>query len=250
MEPLALAKNLYRREAGETVGVSATELARRLDDRSRALREMQRETADRIGGILEPGKREAGEKGAAASHEVLGAIRDALAEQPGEMESLQDVSMDATADHLEQAADDIRGSVGKSGAIHKELPEGVAGQAMLGREGTATFDAESLVGGERVVDRDMAEGVAAHEQFHTEQEAPDAAEVTLKDGTRITDHEFIEAGAIAAQEEVNPQSVERLSDDYKAIRGKVGSLLSPDRLVELSRRGKMRQFAAEASLAA
>jgi hypothetical protein len=154
-----------------------------------------------------------------------------------------------TADHLKQAAEDIRASVGKSGAIHEELPEGVAGQAMLGREGSATFDARSLEGEGKVVDRDMSEGVAAHEDFHTKQRAPDAAEVTLTDGTTITDHEFIEAGAIAAQERQSARSVDRLSAEYKAIREKVGALLSPDWLVALSREGKLRQFAAEASLA-
>ena len=115
----------------------------------------------------------------------------------------------------------------------------------MGATGSDSFDARSLEGEEGVVDVEMAKGLAAHEQFHTEQSEPDAEEVTLGTGEKIMAHDFIEAGAIAAQEKVAPGSIRKLSLGYQALYAKVCRFGSKNRVEELSRKGELRRFASE-----
>jgi hypothetical protein len=176
---------------------------------------------------------------------MAGGSAEIAVEASGDFPDVLPEESEDIAAHLDEAGRDIRDTVGKTGARSAKLGANIAGQAQLSASGSDTFDAEALEGVRTVVDKEWAEGVAAHEEFHTQQKAPDAANVTLEDGQTVTAHEFIEAGAIAAQEKVAPVSVQRLSTEYKAIRQKFARILPSDRLLERSKQGRLKDLAQE-----
>lgn len=226
MATLDTAKGIYETEAQRFEGRRAGELADALKERAERLKEMREETADGARTVI---------VGDAAQHAVA-ASKDFPDVLPAEAEDV--------AALLDEAGRDIGETVGKTNARNEKLGEGIAGQAQLSSSGSDTFDAGALEGEGKVVDKEWAAGVAAHEQFHTQQHEPDTENVTLANGQEITAHEFIEAGAIAAQEKAAPRSVQRLSAEYQAIRRKLASVLPPDQLLERSKKGALKDLEA------
>jgi|GEM_PF-3321195 len=212
LQPIDQARNILREEAEKREGMRVGELAQRLKDHV-----MERRA--RIAETVEDGGPQ------------------------GEM-VLQENEI---AGHLEQGARDIEKTLGDVDPRIEKLPQGVAGQAYLGEAGSERVSLTAIEGGEEtLIDRDLAAGVAAHERFHTEQAPPDLPQVEVN-GITITALEFIEFGAIAQQEAVNPQSVQKISAEYKGLYAKVLQVApSKERAKELSKRGALEQFAREA----
>ena len=236
MAALDTARHLYRHTAREHEGRTAQELGTALTQRAQEIRSMQEETNTRMEAALSPQPIDVSPT-EGMSERTWKALEDALG-KPVE------AGMDAgeireVADQVERAGKDLGEAFKDTNARQEDLPEGIAGTAFLSQAGTASFDAVAMEGAGEVVDVEMAKGTDAHEFFHTQQAAPDVDEVRVTSADTITAHEFIEAGAIAAQEEAAPASVERLSDDYKAIRAKVARVLSRQDLLRLSREGKL-----------
>ena len=155
---------------------------------------------------------------------------------------------DQYACHLACAADTLQQAFRGSNPAIADLGPGIAGQAYLGVAGSESIDPYAIQGDgtSSFIDTEMAKGVAAHEKFHTEQQAPNALSITVG-ATEVTADEFIEAGAIVAQAKAAPGSVEKLSTEYQGLYGKVLQLL-PDshRVQELSRTGDLEAFGEEA----
>ncbi|MFA6523329.1 MAG: hypothetical protein WCS85_03090 [Candidatus Peribacteraceae bacterium] len=203
MTALDTAKAFYRDVAKETEGRSAQELAERLRRKAERISDARSDMRDDVEEVLRGEDR----------REVMR--------------------------HLEEARQSVAKAFEGSQATNKALPEGMAGQAFQGQSGSETFDARAIEGQENVVDAAWAEGVAAHEHHHTEQQHTDVASVRLQDGMEITEHDLAEAGAIEAQEKAAPRSIDRLSEEYKGIRRKMRSLLPSAKILELSKSGKL-----------
>ncbi len=163
----------------------------------------------------------------------------------GHTDEISMPALEDAATHLREGAGHLEQTMGQVNPQMEDLPDGVAGQAYLGQQGTETVDPFAPLntqGQGNLIDVEMAKGVAEHEKFHVGQKEPDA-EVA---GVNVTAHEFIEAGAIAAQLKVAPQSFNKLSLKYQSLYRKVLSLMSDsERVMELSRAGKLQQFAKE-----
>jgi hypothetical protein len=233
MTALDAAKGIYREEAKRLEGQRADALAEALKRQAQTIRTMQGETTAEVHETLVVPQ---------AEREMTGETREEM------RKVMQEGNATQVAKHLEQAGKDVEETMGKTNAKNESLGEGIAGQAQLNAAGTQTFDAQALEGEGTVVDGEWAKGVAEHEQFHTEQKEPDADQVILANGDVLTAHDFIEAGAIAAQEKAASGSVNRLSDDYKQIRTRFAALLPSDQLLELSREGKLREAATVANM--
>lgn len=252
MAALDTARHLYRHTAKEHEGHTAQELGDALERRAEEIRSVQQATNARMEAALSPQAIDV-----SPTEDMSEGTQRALEEALGKP---VEVGMDVgeareVADRVERAGSDLREAFKGTNAKSEDLPEGVAGQAFLSQAGTASFDAIAMEGTGEVVDVEMAKGTDAHELFHTLQAAPDVDSVVIPSSSEvvsaeispeyvssadtITAHEFIEAGAIAAQEEEAPASVERLSDDYLAIRAKVARVLSRQDLLRLSREGKL-----------
>lgn len=155
---------------------------------------------------------------------------------------------DQYACHLARAADELRQAFQESNPAIADLGPGIVGQAHLGVAESESIDPHAIQGegASSFIDTEMAKGVAAHETFHTEQQAPDVPSIEVG-GTEVTADEFIEAGAIAAQAKTAPGSVAKLSAEYQELYGKVLTLLPDrDRVQELSRVGDFGAFGEEA----
>ena len=224
MESLDIARDLYSATAKEVDGGRLTVLTGELKEVANALEN--------------PGSIPRALRG-----NVRGEVRE-LFERHDEEASAS--LLDDTAVHLRKGAEHLEQAMGKVNPHMHDLPDGVAGQAHLGEQGTETVDPLATLnvqGQASLIDVEMARAVAEHERFHVGQREPDA-EVN---GMNVTAYEFIEAGAIAAQLKVAPQSLSKLSQGYQILYRKVLGLL-PDsqRVMELSKEGKLRQFAKEA----
>jgi hypothetical protein len=236
MTSLELAKGVYQRTAEENEGQTARTLARELQDQAREIRVLQEQTAANVERTMDTPSPEVTKDTQEISEETRDAITDVIRQDP----SAADEDMEEVADHLEEAGKDLEEAFAETNATNENLGEGVAGQAMLNQKGSETFDATKMEGEEAVVDADMAEGVAKHEAFHAEQKAADTQSVVLANGQKVTALEFEEAGAMEAQ---GGKGTEQLSTEYKEIRRKFEGLLPPAKLKELSKEGKLKEYA-------
>ncbi|MBT7337472.1 hypothetical protein HN801_02085 [Candidatus Peregrinibacteria bacterium] len=116
------------------------------------------------------------------------------------------------AAHLDEAAKDIRSSIG-SAMTMKELPGGVAGQAQLGTD-NVWIDSNSIRAsdGNSIIDTTVASDIADHEEEHTRQSAEANQEGVEINGQQFDAREVREAAAISVQKETD-----FLSAEYKKI---------------------------------
>lgn len=221
MGHLTFARGIYRATAeasnGERLAVFTGELQRAAD------------------ALEQPDEKEVGTLAEGARSEA----REVLVQGESSHETTSEAAL-----HLRGAAESLKQAMGEVNPRMEVLPENKAGQASLGQDGSEVVDPLTplIEGGGQLIDSEWARAVATHEEFHAEQKQPDV-EVA---GNSVTAHEFLEAGAIAAQLKVAPQSFNRLSTEYQALYRKVLGLL-PDRekVMELSREGKLKQFEKE-----
>lgn len=101
---------------------------------------------------------------------------------------------------LEDAATDVRSL---TGVRVESLESGVAGQAMVGQTGTAVVDMEKALKDDGSFDMAFAKGVHAHELRHQEQ--------------ALASRDILETDAMLAARKKVPESINHVSDEYRAI---------------------------------
>jgi hypothetical protein len=200
--------------------------------------------------------------------------KEVTVEQSGMRDEVRDEIADAmqnatpeqnqeAAAQLDEAAGDIRSTLGKHDPTMKDLPGNIAGQAQL-QSSNMSVDTGAIQGsGKRIINKKVAADIGKHEARHQEQSATaDATEVTLGKkepevaepqnadakslpdteaevtaGTTTLDAtELREFDAMEAQDDLG-----FVSGEYKAIHAKAAAVLSgSDR--ELIKAGKFKEL--------
>jgi hypothetical protein len=211
-EHIAASNELYIDTAKETEGARAENFASALDRKAAALDQLTGEETQAAIAVSADETREAAET-------VL-------------KEGQSPEQVNRIKNHLKESAKVVRTELG--GAIMKKLPGNAAAQARLGTDGY-WVDPYKLYG-----HRD-ARAKKIHELEHTQQSPDaDAEEITIgKDNYEAW--EVRELGAMGAQREVVPESMEMVSTEYQDIAAGV-TVDAKDR--ELIRQGRFREFEA------
>ncbi len=108
--------------------------------------------------------------------------------------------LDAVQQTLENTADDLRSL---DGVRVEALEAGVAGQAMVGQEGTAVVDVQKALQADGSLDMTFAKGVQQHELRHQQQV--------------MASTDILETDAMLYAESRVPGSIKHVSDEYKEI---------------------------------
>ncbi len=281
MAPLHESRQVYKEIARESEGQSGHQLAEKLRQRGAQLKTMQSDTSTRLKLVVPEAhsSQELQDEAGQTVERMSDADRLKYMRLVGvdEQAPASTEKIEAVADDLTEAAEDIDDTVGD--ATMAKLPEGVAGQANLERRGSKQVDPLSTQGQDRLVNREFATGVNVHETFHENQTAPNANAVSIDAAAQAIEyerfqakvfdaspipndefanhiestsqtsddvvdaHEFIEAGAIAAQIDAAPQSFDGLSSEYKTLYSKVTGMLDHNQVRDFSKEGDMVGFA-------
>lgn len=249
----------YTRLATETQGRQGTELTRGMTETAERLRtqaDVVRGNIDRALSTPSPETPEIAERLDAETQEIRDRAQAAL----GQMEAPEQAEeLEAAADQLEAGAKTLQDAYGEGGAPENaKLDDGVLGQANLDTAGSAKFDARKMVGQDHLIDKDLVAGVVAHEREHELQAQANAPAVNVKTGQIVrednaftddpdvvTATQLHEHGAMIAQAEVAPDSIDDVHETYQATRRKLGAMLDSKRAREYARRGDLIGFAAE-----
>ncbi len=207
MTTINTAQAIYEDTIEKSGEISAEDLERQLRERSEALR---------------------GEQHAEMSEETREDLEIVLTDG----EDPEDIAND-----LDEAADDIHSSLGGKNATMKELDPGVAGQAELGKDKMWINPKSIKSDDEKVIDKEIAEDVALHEEEHTKQSATADADGVEINGKAFDAREIREAAAISVQ-----YRTDFLSAEYQQIT-KGLPMNAEDR--ELVRKGKFRELQAK-----
>lgn len=159
-----------------------------------------------------------------------GAIVDTL--QPSGSEEAKE-----TVAKLDEAAKDLRSSLGTHNPTMQKLEGNTAGKAQLDSS-NMWVDTQAIQSqdGAKLIDTTVAEDIKLHEARHQEQSArADAQSITVK-GQQLSETELREFDAMEEQKNLN-----FLSGEYKAMRAKVAAVLSQkDR--NLIKQGRLREL--------
>jgi hypothetical protein len=162
---------------------------------------------------------------------------DVRTEIAGTLEGADSKDGATEAKKLDEAAADLRSSLGEHDPVMKDLPGDTAGQAQL-QSSNMWVDAQAIRSGtgDRLINTEIAEDIGAHEARHQEQSATADAETITVKGKELNATKLREFDAMEEQ-----SSTDFLSAEYKAIRAEVGSVLSgSDR--ELIKNGQFREL--------